>query len=208
MSSRESSRTDPPDRVRILSIAARMFREKGFESTGLRDIAKACDMLPGSLHYRYRAKEDILIDMMRLAIERTIRSVVDATTAVQDPLQRMRAAVQAHVNILMSGDDMVYVLLFEWRSVRGEARKTIISERDRYERYWAVMLDEMKVQGYIRPEVDVELIRLIGLGAINWVATWYKRDGRYNLDQIGEAIGLMLAAGVLVPKYQLEAAKL
>lgn len=208
MSSRESSRTDPPDRVRILSIAARMFRENGFESTGLRDIAKACDMLPGSLHYRYRAKEDILIDMMRLAIERTIRSVVDATTAVQDPLQRMRAAVQAHVNILMSGDDMVYVLLFEWRSVRGEARKTIISERDRYERYWAVMLDEMKVQGYIRPEVDVELIRLIGLGAINWVATWYKRDGRYNLDQIGEAIGLMLAAGVLVPKYQLEAAKL
>jgi AcrR family transcriptional regulator len=52
-----------------------MFREEGFERTGLRDIAKACEMLPGSLHYRYRAKEDILIDMMRLAIERTIRSI-------------------------------------------------------------------------------------------------------------------------------------
>jgi len=208
MSTRESTRADTPDRELILSVAARMFREEGFERTGLRDIAKACNMLPGSLHYRYRAKDDILIDMMRLAIERTIRSIVDATMTVQDPLQKMRAALQAHVSVLMSGDDMVYVLLFEWRSVRGEARELIIAERDRYERYWATMLDVMKVQGYLRPEVDIELTRLIGLGAINWVATWYKRGGRYNLEQVGEAIWQMLANGVLAPKYQGEAARL
>lgn len=208
MSTRESTRAYTPDRERILAIAARMFREEGFERTGLRDIAKACDMLPGSLHYRYRAKEDILIDMMRLAIERTIRSIVDATMEVQDPLRKMRAALKAHVSELMSGDDMVYVLLFEWRSVRGEARELIIAERDRYERYWETMLDAMKAQGYIRPEVDTELTRLIGLGAINWVATWYKRGGRYNLDQVGEAIWQMLASGVLAPQYQVEAAKL
>lgn len=208
MSTRESTRAYTPDRERILAVAARMFRQEGFERTGLRDIAKACDMLPGSLHYRYRAKEDILIDMMRLAIERTIRSIVDATMEVQDPLRKMRAALQAHVSELMSGDDMVYVLLFEWRSVRGEARELIIAERDRYERYWETMLDAMKVQGYIRPEVDTELTRLIGLGAINWVATWYRRGGRYNLDQVGEAIWQMLASGVLAPQYQGEAAKL
>lgn len=208
MSTRESTRADTPDRERILSVAAKMFREEGFERTGLRDIAKACDMLPGSLHYRYRAKEDILIDMMRLAIERTIRAIVDATTTVKDPLQKMRAALQAHVGVLMSGDDMVYVLLFEWRSVRGDARELIIAERDRYESFWAAMLDAMKSQGYIRPEVDVELTRLIGLGAINWVATWYKRGGRYNLEQVGEAIWQMLASGVLVQKYQPEAARL
>lgn len=208
MITRESTRAETPDRERILSVAAKMFREEGYERTGLRDIAKACDMLPGSLHYRYHAKEDILIDMMRLAIERTIHSMVDATTKVHDPLQKMRAALQAHVGVLMSGDDMVYVLLFEWRSVRGEARDLIIAERDRYERYWATMLDTMKVQGYIRPEVDIELTRLIGLGSINWVATWYKRGGRYNLEQVGEAIWQMLANGVLAPKYQGEATRL
>jgi len=208
MSTRESTRSAPPDRERILSVAAKMFREEGFERTGLRDIAKACDMLPGSLHYRYQAKEDILIDMMKLAIERTIRSIVDATTTVQDPLQKMRAALMAHVGVLMSGDDMVYVLLFEWRSARSEARELIIAERDRYERYWATMLDTMKVQGCIRPEVDIELTRLIGLGAINWVATWYKRGGRYSLEQVGEAVWQMLANGVLAQKYQAEATKL
>lgn len=208
MSTREVPRADPPERERILAVAARMFREEGFERTGLRDIAKACEMLPGSLHYRYRAKEDILIDMMRLAIERTIRSIVDATATVQDPLQKLRVAVQAHLRVLMSGDDMVYILLFEWRAMRGEARKQIIAERDRYERYWATMLDVMKVQGYLRQDVDIDLTRLIGLGAINWVATWYKPGGRYNLEQVGEAVWQMLAQGVLAPKYQVEAAKL
>ena len=70
------------------------------------------------------------------------------------------------------------------------------------------MLDAMKVQGYIRPEVDIKLTRLIGLGAINWVAIGYKRGGRYNLDQVGEAIRHMLANGVLAPKYQGEAVTL
>jgi hypothetical protein len=108
----------------------------------------------------------------------------------------------------MSGDDMVYILLFEWRAMRGEARKQIIAERDRYERYWATMLDVMRVQGYLRQDVDIDLTRLIGLGAINWVATWYKPGGRYNLEQVGEAVWQMLAQGVLAPTYQVEAAKL
>ncbi|MHB7984948.1 TetR/AcrR family transcriptional regulator, partial [Lacticaseibacillus paracasei] len=63
------------DRDRILFAAAHLFREYGFDKTTVRQIAEACDLLPGSLHYRYRAKEDILVDMMRAAIEKTILGI-------------------------------------------------------------------------------------------------------------------------------------
>ncbi|MCD6060453.1 MAG: TetR family transcriptional regulator [Moraxellaceae bacterium] len=200
MTRHETLRADT-DRERILFASARLFREYGFDKTTVRQIAEACNLLPGSLHYRYRAKEDILVDMMRVAIEKTIRGITEASVTTQDPLQQVRAALQAHIEVLLSGDDMMYVLLFEWRSLRGAARKEMIRERDRYERCWATMLEALKEQGFIRPDVDTHLLRLIGLGAINWMATWYKKGGRYSLDEIGESLWSVISRGILAPKY-------
>lgn len=185
------------DRERILSAAARLFREKGFDGTTIRQIAEASGLLPGSLHYRYRAKEDILVDMMRVAIERTITRITEATADIQEPLVRIQTALQAHTEMLLSGDDMVYVLLFEWRSLRGNARQEIIGERDRYEKYWDSMLSSIKEQGYIRADIDEHLFRLIGLGAINWMATWYRKDGKYSLDEIGNTLWSIISKGIL-----------
>lgn len=208
MSVHERNLAQVADRERILTISAALFRENGFERTSVRDIAKACSMLPGSLHYRYRAKEDILVDMMRLAIENIIFGIVEVISSVQDPLEKLRAALRAHVNVLMSGDDMVYVLLFEWRSLQGAARSQMIAERDRYENHWQTILDTLKVEGYIRGNVDIDLLRLIGLGAVNWVAIWYNADGKYSLEQIGDAIWQMMTRGVLNTKYDEKAEKL
>ncbi|MDO9179634.1 MAG: TetR/AcrR family transcriptional regulator C-terminal domain-containing protein [Agitococcus sp.] len=174
----------------------------------MREIAGACGILPGSLHYRYRSKDDIIVDMMRLAIEKTIYGIVEATSTIQDPLKKMQAALRTHINILMSSDDMVYVLLFEWRSVHGTAREQIIAERDRYERYWQTIFDTLKVLGCIRKDVDVDLLRLIGLGAINWAATWYQENGKYNLEQISDAIWQMMTRGILNLDFHEEAKNL
>ena len=73
----EKPRVDAADRALILTEAARLFRENGYERTTVRQIANACGLLPGSLHYRYPAKEAILLDMMKVAIEQTIRAVLE-----------------------------------------------------------------------------------------------------------------------------------
>jgi len=200
----EKPRVDAADRALILTEAARLFRENGYERTTVRQIANACGLLPGSLHYRYPAKEAILLDMMKVAIELTIRAVLEATAPINDPLQKLRAAIQAHIQTLLSGNNIFYVLLFEWRSLSGEAREAMLAERDRYEGYWAALLDTLKVQGYIRPEVDLDMLRLIGLGALNWVATWYREGGRYTKEQIGEMVWTVLMSGVLVIQHDQE----
>lgn len=168
----------------------------------MRQIADACDLLPGSLHYRYRSKEDLLVDMMRLAIERIIAGIVAATDGVDDPVGKLRAALNAHLRVLVAGDDIVYVLLYEWRSLRGAARQEMIAERDRYERCWADIFDTLKAQGYLRPDTDTHLLRLIGLGAINWMATWYSDRGPRSLDEIGDQLWSIVSRGVVAPQYQ------
>lgn len=190
------------DRDFVLSSAARLFREQGYDRTTVKEIAEACNMLPGSLHYRYQAKEDILVDLMRLGLEQASIAVTQAVAGATEPAEQLRRGINAHLQMLVSGSDMVYVLLFEWRSLRGEARREMIKLRDRYESLWAAMLKLLAEQGVIRKDMDLELLRLIGLGALNWVATWFREEGRYSLEDIGDFVWRMIRSAVLEEREQ------
>ena len=190
------------DRDFVLSSAARLFREQGYDRTTVKEIAEACNMLPGSLHYRYQAKEDILVDLMRLGLEQASIAVTQAVAGATAPAEQLRRGINAHLQLLVSGSDMVYVLLFEWRSLRGEARREMIKLRDRYESLWAAMLKLLAEQGVIRKDMDLELLRLIGLGALNWVATWFREEGRYSLEDIGDFVWRMIRSAVLEEREQ------
>ena len=185
------------DRVFVLGAAARLFRQKGFDKTTVKEIAEACDMLPGSLHYRYPSKESILVDLMRLALEQASTALSEAIRGESEPLEQLRQGINAHLELLVGGSDMVYVLLFEWRSLQGQSRKEMIDLRDKYELLWSAMLQSLSSQGLIRADVDRDLLRLIGLGALNWVATWFNEGGRYTVKDIGDFVWVVIKDGVL-----------
>ena len=188
------------DREFVLSKAATEFRKKGFERASVKQVAEACNMLPGSLHYRYNTKEALLLDLMRLAMEKVTEAVLEAGLSHSKPEEQVRACINAHLNVLLSESDMVYVLLFEWRSLDGEAGKEMLELRDRYEQLWAAMLKLLAKNQYIREDIDLDLLRLIGLGAINWVAVWYQPNGKYSIEDIGDFIWHLIMNGVTEPR--------
>ena len=185
------------DQGDVLSNAARLFREKGFERTSLKEIAEACNMLPGSLYYRYSTKEALLVELMRRGVDLVTAEVESAYASSDDPVERLRLCINAHLRALLVDSDAVYVLLFEWRALGPEAREEIIELRDQYESLWAEILETMIEQGVIRKNVDGRLLRLIGLGALNWVATWFDPSGVHSLDAIGDLIWQIAMDGVI-----------
>ena len=185
------------DQGDVLSNAARLFREKGFERTSLKEIAEACNMLPGSLYYRYNSKEALLVELMRRGVDLVTAEVESAYASSDDPVERLRLCINAHLRALLVDSDAVYVLLFEWRALGPEAREEIIELRDQYESLWAGILETMIAQGVVRQNVDGRLLRLIGLGALNWVATWFDRNGVHSLDAIGDFIWQIAMDGVI-----------
>ena len=185
------------DQGDVLSNAARLFREKGFERTSLKEIAEACNMLPGSLYYRYSTKEALLVELMRRGVDLVTAEVESAYASSDDPVERLRLCINAHLRALLVDSDAVYVLLFEWRALGPEAREEIIELRDQYESLWAGILETMIAQGVVRKNIDGRLLRLIGLGALNWVATWFDPNGAHSLDTIGDLIWQIAMDGVI-----------
>ncbi len=189
----------PPDEAeaRILKAAGKLFREKGFSAATVREIAAAAGMLPGSLHYRYASKDEILVALMERGIDHAIEAVRQAVAEVRDPIERIRLGMRAHLILLLSGDDALYVLLFDWRSLPVGAHEGVERQRAKYEAFWNGLLFEAAGTGRARPLLDLEAVRHFGIGAINWVATWYQPGRGRTPEQIADAFWTFMAYGLI-----------
>lgn len=183
--------------ARILMAAGKLFREKGFSATTVREIASGAQMLPGSLHYRYASKDEILIALMRRGIERAIAAVQKAVQHITDPIERLRQGMRAHLQVLLTGEDALYVLLFDWRSLPPGAREGVERERAKYESYWDGLLYEAAGTGRARQMIDLEAVREFGFGALNWVATWFKPESGRTPEQIADMYWTFMAYGLM-----------
>jgi TetR/AcrR family transcriptional regulator, cholesterol catabolism regulator len=183
----------------LLDAAARLFRRRGYGPATLRDIAKAAGLLPGSVFYRYRSKEQILLALMERAVARATGAIEAETATVADPIERVRAALRVHLR-LAARDDATHALLYEWRSLSPAGRRAMVRLRDRYEGFWDGLLSAVAAEVTLRPGVDLKLVRLLGFGAMNWVGQWYSARGGKTPEEIADALWASMAFGILQPE--------
>jgi hypothetical protein len=76
----------------------------------------------------------------------------------------------------------------------------MIALRDSYDRIWDRLIADAVRAGYFPADLDVRLCRLLLLGGLNWVATWYRPNGTYTPDQIADFIWTQVARSVKKPR--------
>ena len=64
---------DESRRNELIAKSARLFREKGYDKTTVRDIAAAVGMQAGSWFYHFKTKQDILVAIMEQGMARSLR---------------------------------------------------------------------------------------------------------------------------------------
>lgn len=69
----------------LLSEAAWLFGKKGSDKTSMRDIAAAHGILPGSLDYHFRSKDELFVAVYAAGIDKIIDAVERATRDEADP---------------------------------------------------------------------------------------------------------------------------
>ncbi|MBK7858494.1 MAG: TetR family transcriptional regulator [Archangiaceae bacterium] len=187
---------------RVLDEAARLFRRQGYAATTVREIAKAADMLPGSLHYRFASKDDVLIALIDRGIDQAIDVVQREIAKVEDPIERLRVGIGKYLELLLEGDDALFVMLYDWRSLPPTAREGLDRARNRYEAFWDALLIDAYSTGKSRPVVDLALVRQFGFGAASWVATWYRKGEGRSPKQIADAFFAFLAYGLIDERHR------
>ncbi len=176
---------DAGRRGQIIRESARLFREKGYDGTSVRDIAAATGLQSGSWVYHFRTKQEILAAVMEEGLQQALERIEAIGRAGLAPREHFRELLRTHLDTLLGpGQDFIPVLLYEWRSLEPQARPRIIELQRRYEAVWDRVIDELQQSGEWVQQTRID--RLMMFGALNWMAHWYRHDGPLNVAQLAE----------------------
>ena len=178
-------------RGRLLTEAARLFRDKGYERTTVRDLAAAVGIQSGSLFHHFRSKEEILKAVMVETIRLNTAIMQQAVEEAQTDREKLRALIFSELeSIIGQTGEAMAVLVFEWRSLSQPAQAEVLELRDIYEQLWLDVLGALFRKGILR--ADPFVVRRMLTGALSWTVTWYRPDGGMTLSDLTDQVVAML----------------
>ena len=188
---RASAADEGNRRAELIRAAGKLFVEKGFDATTIRDIADAVGMRSGSPFYHFKSKQDMLKSVMIEGLQAALTAQQAAIAGVRGAEARFRALIKSHLRIILEDHTEFPVLLYEWRALTDDSRAEVIAVKDRYEAVWQSVLKELMKAGLLKD--DGRVTRLLLFGAFNWTVQWYRPDGEFTIDDIAErAVDLYL----------------
>jgi len=164
-----------PAPIRIRKAALALFAARGYDATGIRDIAEAAS-IPSSLLYHYsRSKEEILRDLVTDGLARHLESSRRALELGRSPEERIRALVAVHVLVPIRNPDMARLMESEVRALTPASRQAVQSLRIEGDRRWESVLREGAEAGVFEVP-DVRLARRLLRRMCTGVWLWFNPD--------------------------------
>ncbi len=178
----------------LLARAAKVFADKGYHCTTMRDLAAASGMSLAGMYYYVRGKEDLLCLIQERCFTQVLAGAVRALAGLADadPLERLEAFIRHHVAFFAAHMAEMKVLSHEANSLTGERLRRVHAIKRRYVDLLAGLLKE------IAPEetaVDRRAAAYLLFGMMNWIYNWYDPAGEIDPDRLGGLIARTFRGG-------------
>ena len=199
---RSERRSSIAKKREILQAAARIFREKGLQAAGMRDIAAEAGMQVGNLYYYFENKQELLAFCQLDALSWLLDLAAWVEEQDLDVSGKLYLLVHGHVLRLNEGTPGSLAHL-EVEALDAAWRERIQGRRDAYENAYRKLIEDGIAAGLFRP-TDVKVAALAILGAVNWTVKWYRPEGGRSAREIGTLFAEQTVRGLLQPGIELE----
>ena len=149
---------------RILTAAKRLFALNGYENTSTVAIAREAGTSESQLMKHFGSKRGLLGVILDCGWT-GIATRVQTAQGSADPVDRLYRVLEAVVIELENDSDLKNLMMLETGRVRRDNRDVIISQG--FQRFAEVVyriLAEMRDQGHIRPDLNLEALRAAFIG--------------------------------------------
>ncbi|MCC6917714.1 MAG: TetR family transcriptional regulator [Alphaproteobacteria bacterium] len=197
----EPQRKSDITRQAILDSAARAFRLSGYSGARLSDIAAGAGMQAGSLYYHFDSREALVEALMDRGVEQTeaaVRAAIAALPAPASARDRLRAAIETHLLMIVQQEDIASATIKLIWQVPQPIRERALGRQRAYGALWRKLLADARDAGEIRSDLDLSVVRMSIMGALNWAADWYK-PGKMTPEAIAADIVAMTLEGLRGP---------
>jgi AcrR family transcriptional regulator len=190
-------RLDPATRwQQIIAAATAEFYEKGYIGASMRDVGRRAGLLKGSLYHYIKSKQDLLFNVLRDLHDGARPLVERCRASCAPPLERLRAFIEELAPYSAEHAAQGMIFMRDFARLPAYRRRQIIAQRDLYSKLMRELIVEAQSRGEVSRDIDAALAAATLMGAIAWVANWYKPSGRLPAREIGRQQAALLIAAL------------
>lgn len=195
----------------ILRASARIFAEKSYHSTSMRDISRATGISLAGLYHYCKSKEELLFLIQDHCFGRVLQRLEERLQSESDPMARIRIFIDNHLSFFAANMAEMKVLSHEAESLAGDLHEHVSTRKRQYTRTAHKILAEVQ-QAAINAErtpgrngvarktarpVEVTVATYALFGMMNWIYNWYDPRGKLSVSQLVDNITRLFLSGFL-----------
>jgi TetR/AcrR family transcriptional regulator, cholesterol catabolism regulator len=177
----------------ILEAAAKLFLEKGFEPTTIKEISEAAGINQAMIYYYFPDKQELLFEVMCSSQKVILNKGKRIANLKISPELKLEHLIKEHIKEISA---VKPISQDELRNLTPKQRRIFIAIRDKYENIFRKLISEAIKQGKIR-DVDVKLVTIFTLTLMNSILRWYKSDGKYSINEITAHLLDYIKSGII-----------
>ncbi|MDF2476358.1 MAG: TetR/AcrR family transcriptional regulator [Massilibacillus sp.] len=158
---------------RILNAARKIFLEKGYEKTSMRNIANEINYSPGSLYFHFKDKTEIFQELQKEGFTLLLNQL-KVLNSVADPFERLKASGRVFIQFAQENKDYYNLMFMVEETVKDptETRFTIAQEAINH---MCSMIRDCQQQGKFK-EMDADYFTFMVISAMHGICALFCKD--------------------------------
>ncbi len=196
MSTADLSRHDQKLEL-ILRTSARIFAEKSYHSTSMRDISRATGVSLAGLYHYCKSKEELLFLIQDHCFGRVLERFEERVNHINDPFEKLRIFIENHLSFFAANMAEMKVLSHEAESLAGDLHAKVSTRKEKYAKLARRILREIQESQPAKARIDLTVATYALFGMMNWIYNWYDPAGKLSVNQLVDNITNLFLHGFL-----------
>lgn len=172
------------DLASINRVATRLFRQNGYDSTTMQNIADELGILKGSLYHHIDNKEQLLLTILGQSVGDVNAAVAEVARSPLPPPAKLRRLVRTEVLTMILHQDEILIWLAERGRNPGLSKQIEPGARQADNKLRTVLEDGAAAGHW--PIGNLGLAYQAIRGMMAWLPAWYKPSGRQSAEEIAD----------------------
>lgn len=179
----------------IITEAAKLFREKGFSATSMRDLAEHVGVEAASLYNHISSKAEILQEICFKVANLFMTHIEEVDSSPLSAIAKVEAILRFHIRQMIEHYEEVYVSDREWKHLTEPYMQNMQSQRRAYRQRIASIIDEGIRKGEIKA-IDAPTAVLIMLHAVSGIESWHRSTRKIEGHVLEDNMVMILVEGL------------
>lgn len=179
----------------IVGKAARLFREKGFSATSMRDLAEEVGVEAASLYNHIQSKAEILQDICFRTANLLLLNLEKIESSQLNAIEKIKSILRFHIGQMINNYEEVHVADREWRHLTEPYLSNFKTQRRSYRQRLANIIEEGIRKRQIK-SMDAPTAVLIMLHAVSGIESWHRSLQKISAEQLEENMVIILVEGL------------